>query len=440
MTSDKMKEHFRNNWFYYIGGSLILCIIFYEARGINDFDIFYYASKDLLAGKNIYLIKYNEWYHYYYSIFFAFLLSPFSQLPLYFVKVIWLILNVFFVYRIWKIIAAWLPLTLLNKKLKSLFVVLSFIFILRFLRDNFHLGQVNIFILYLILEGLFLIFKNKKVSGSLLIALGIDVKLLPLLIIPYLIYRKEWKSVLWILGFIIGFLFLPGAILGFDFNNSLLIERWHLLNPMNHEHILDTAETSFHSLTSLLATLLVKDCGDLHALPLRRNIADISVANLNIIINIIRGAFLIFSLYFLKTRPFRNEVKPLQRLYEISYLCVIIPLLFPHQQHYAFVFIFPASTYLLFYFLYLYFEKDARDTIKNLKIKKIVLIVFLSIVYFLTNSHFILGQFNDIYDHYKTLTYGVLILIILLAICKPDKILEKGQAMHNSLQGKTTRD
>jgi hypothetical protein len=419
-----MKEHFRNYWFYYIGGFFILGIILYEATGINDFDIFFYASRDLLAGKNIYLIKYHEWYHYYYSIFFAFLLAPFTYLPLYFVKVIWLILNVFFVYRIWRILVTWLPVTFLNKKLKSLFIVLSFIFILRFLRDNFHLGQVNIFILYLTLEGLFLISKNKKIQGSFLIALGIDIKLLPILMILYLIYRKEWKSVLWILGFIIGFLVLPGAIIGFDFNNSLLIERWHLLNPMNHEHILDTTETSFHSLTSLLATLLVKDCGDLHALPLKRNIADISIASLNIIINLVRGAFLLFSLYFLRTRPFRNTAGTLQRLYEISYLCVIIPLLFPHQQHYAFVFIFPASTYLLFYLLYFYFDKKTRNSNKNFKTKKITLIVFFSIVYFLTNSHFILGQFNDIYDHYKTLTYGVLILIILLAVCKPDKILK----------------
>jgi hypothetical protein len=266
-----------------------------------------------------------------------------------------------------------------------------------------------------------------------LIALGIDVKLLPLLVLMYLIYRKEWKSVFWILGFIVVFLFLPGIILGFDFNNSLLIERWHLLNPMNQEHILDTTETSFHSITSLLATLLVKNCDDLHALPLRRNIADISITSLNIIINLVRGAFLLFSLYFLRTGTIRKPVGALQRLYEISYLCVITPLLFPHQQHYAFVFIFPASTYLLFYLLYLYFDNKARDTIKNIKLKKITLIVFLSIVYFLTNSHFILGQFNDIYDHYKTLTYGVLILIILLALSKPDKILKKEQIINNSL-------
>ncbi len=422
MTSYFMLEHFKNKWFYYLGGLLILGIILYEAQGRTDFEIFFYASKDLFAGKDIYLIKYHEWYHYYYSIFFTFLLAPFTFLPLYIAKVIWLILNIFFVYRIWKILVSWLPLALLDRKREWLFIILAFIFILSFLRDNFHLGQVNIFILYLTLEGLFLIVNNKKIVGSLLITLGIDVKLLPAIMLLYLVYRKEWKSVLWILVFIIAFLFLPGLVIGFDFNNSLLIERWHLLNPMNQEHILDTTETSFQSLSSLLATLLVRNCGDVHALALRRNIADISVASLNILINIVRGAFLLFSVNFLRTKPFTKTVNKLQRLYEISYLCSIIPLIFPHQQHYAFIFIFPATTYLLFYVLYIYFDNAASNLGNNFMVKKVTVIIFLCIVYLLTNSHFILGQFNDIYDHYKTLTYGVLILIALLAACRPGKI------------------
>jgi hypothetical protein len=421
-ASNRVFEHFRNKWLYYLSGLIVLYIILYEAGGITDFDIFWYASRDLLQGKDIYLIKYHHYYHYFYSVFFAFLLAPFTLLPLYLTKVIWLILNVFFVYRIWKVLVSWLPVSLLDSKRESWFILLSFVFILSFLRDNFHLGQLNIFILYLTIEGLYLLFTKRKIFGSFLIAFAIDIKLLPLLMIPYLLYRKEWKAALWISGFIIVLMFVPAVILGLDFNNSLLIERWHLLNPLNNQNVLDTAERSFHSLTTLLATLLVKDCNDPHALNLRRNIADISVSNLNLIINIVRGAFLLFSLYFLKTRPFRKQVGVIQRLYEISYICLIIPLLFPYQQNYAFIFIFPASTYLIFYMLLQYFGDDTGVNVRRFRFRKITMIASLSIVYFLTNSHFILGQFNDLYDHYKSLTYGVLILIVLLAVYKPAKL------------------
>ena len=353
-----MRKYLRNKWSYYFGGLVILIIILFEARGKGDFNIFILASKDLLLGKNIYEIHYVDGYHYYYDILFALILVPFTYLPLYVVKLIWLILNVFFVYRIWKILMDWLPVSLLRKNRRTLFIVLSFIFILSFLKDNFHLAQLTIFILYLIFEGLFLINNNKKIAGSLLIALGINIKLLPILIIPYLIYRKEWKSVLYIIGFIIVFLFIPIVFIGFDYTKFLLIERWHLINPMNRIHILDTEERSFHSLTTLLATLLVKNCGDPHALMLKRNIADISIENLNIVINIVRGALILFTLYFLRTKPFKNITVNIQKLYEISYLCLITPLIFPHQQYYAFFFIFPASTYLLFYLVDLFFNKE----------------------------------------------------------------------------------
>lgn len=418
-----MKGQFKNTWLYYLGGLVLVAIILFEARGKGDFNIFISASRDLMSGRNIYQIQYNEWYHYYYNVLFALILVPFTYLPLYFVKVIWLILNVFFVYRIWKILIDLIPVSLLKGKSKTFFVIASFIFILSFLRDNFHLAQLTICILYLTLEGLFLISNKKIIAGSLFIALGIDIKLLPIVIIPYLMYRNEWKSVFLILGFIIVFLFLPILFIGVDYNHFLLIERWNLINPMNQAHILDTSERSFHSLTTLLATLLVKNCGDLYALALKRNIADISIENLNIVINVTRGVLAFLTLYFLRTWPFTRTTSKLQKLYELSYICLIIPLIFPHQQHYAFFFIFPATTYIVFYLIYSFFNNETHNQDKNYKTKKYILITLTCFVYLLTNSRFILGEFNHFYDHYKTLTYGVILLMILLVFCKPDKLI-----------------
>ncbi len=411
---------FKYHWSYYVGGLLALVIVLFEARGKGDFNIFISASRDLLSCKNIYEIPYNEWYHYYYDVVFALILVPFSFLPLYLVKVLWLSLNVFFLFRIWKIITHWLPLNELPKRSLIVFTLLSFLFISRFIRDNLHLSQVTIMILYLTLEGVYMIGKDRKISGSILIAAGITIKLLPVVIIPYLLYRKEFKSVIYILIFIIALLILPAAFIGFEYNTFLLSERWQMINPMNIEHISDTSERSFHSLTTLLSTLLIENTGDLYALPCKRNIADISVDSLKIIINVARALFILFALYFLRTRPFKNKVSNIQRLYEISYVCILIPLIFPHQQHYAFMYIFPATTYLLYYFIVNYFSKNAGTVIKNFKTKKALLISGLALIYLSTNSHLILGEFSKYYDHYKTLTYGVLLLIIILAFCKPE--------------------
>ena len=421
-----MKEHLKNNWFYYFGGFVILLIILYEAQGKGDFNIFLSASKDLIEGKNIFEIHYNEWYHYYYDPLFALLLFPFTFLPLYAAKVIWLLLNVFFVYRLWKCITYFLPVSVLGKKSKLFFFLLSFFIVSRFLRDNFHLAQVTIFILFLTVEGLFQIENKKKFFGSSLIALGITIKLLPIVIIPYLIYRKNFKATIYILFFIALFIFLPGFIVGFDHNLFLLSERWSIINPLNQEHVLDVSERSFHSLTTLLSTLLIENPGDAFALPLKRNIMDISIDNLYLVINFARGIFVLFALYFLKSLPFTNPTSKIQKLYEISYILLIVPLIFPHQQHYAFFFAFPATTYLIYYMLEIYFSKNSSvSQVKHFHLKKILFISVISLIYLLLNLNFILGEFRHFYEHYKIVTYGALLLIMLLAVSPPKRLQVK---------------
>lgn len=391
-------------------GVCILCLI--EAQGKGDFYIFLSASRDMLEGKNIYTIKYNEWYHYYYDTFFALLIAPLQILPLYLAKVIWLFANVWFTYRIWKIFTYYLPINEFSQKTKKLFTTLCFLFVFGLWQRNMHLAQMTIFLLFLSLEGLFQIQHKRTTLGSLLIAIGISIKLLPLLLIPYLIYRSEWKATLLVILGLLIVLFLPSLIIGFDYNLFLLNERWAIINPMNSEHVLDVSERSFHSLTTLLSTLLVENASNSYTLDLKRNIANISLEQLKIVITVVRLTFIVFTLYFLNSLPFTRAKNKLQSFYEISYIFLAIPLIFPHQQHYAFFFTFPAITYILFYLFNHQFLNENQ-------FKKHVIITSLSLIFFLLNSHFILGTFRNYYDHYKTLTYGVLMLIPFLFFFKP---------------------
>jgi hypothetical protein len=128
-----------------------------------------------------------------------------------------------------------------------------------------------------------------------------------------------------------------------------------------------------------------------------------------------------FTLYFLHTKPFTSGVSKIQKLYEISYICLIIPLIFPHQQHYAFFFIFPATTYLIYYMLWVYFSSNISESQYYMH-HKILFVTIMIVAYCLTNSHLILGQFTDYYDHFKTLTYGILIILGLLAFSNPNKL------------------
>lgn len=380
-----------------------------EARTTNDFDIFLSASKDLLNGGNIYQNRYNEWYHYYYDISFALLISPLTFLPVYFAKLIWLGLDFFFIVRIWQIITSYLPMTNWTKKTQSIFALICFVFVIRLLRDNLHLGQLTLLILYLSLEGLYRIKNKQFVIGSFLLAWGITIKLMPLVFIPYLMYRKEWRATALSIAFILVLLITPSLFIGGEYNKSLLTSRWELINPLQEAHILDTSEVSFHSLTTLCATLFLENCNDHHALEIKRNIANISMENLAVVINIARLTLILLTLYFLNTKPFKQDVSSLQRLYEISYLCLVVPLIFPHQQPYAFFFAFPAIVFILFDLFQNYLDKKKLDN---------RMISILAITFILINIHFIVGAFGKYYSHFKILTYGILIIVILLGIKK----------------------
>jgi hypothetical protein len=276
---------------------------------------------------------------------------------------------------------------------------------------------MTILLLYLCLEGVEFIRKKKIWQGSLLIAFGVSVKIMPIVMLPYLFYRGQFKSVIIVIIATIGIMFLPSLIIGTDYNTELLKSRWELINPSNKEHVVDLSEESFHSLSSLLPALLIKDVGYSNKVGVRRNITDVSFESMSLILNIARGILVFLMLIVLSPGLFKSFRGDLQMLYELSYLFLITPLIFPHQQHYAFFMIMPAVGYLVFYYIIMY-----RNNCDAIPSKKISLYLFFGLIFLLLNSHFLIGAYRDYFDYFKTLTYGVLLLIPLLLVSKPRKL------------------
>ncbi|MFN5984157.1 MAG: glycosyltransferase family 87 protein [Fluviicola sp.] len=418
MTNENNLSYFfifkEKKWFLF---SIVLIIILslVEANGQGDFHIFLSASKDLIEKENIYTNNYNQYYHYFYDLSFALILYPLTFLPIYFAKLIWLLFNGFLLFRIWKLIRAYLPQDAFTKKGEVLVTILSFVFVLRVLQANLHLAQLTIFILFLTLEAIHQIqVKKRHYLGGFLLAWGICIKLLPIVFIPYLIFRAEWKGLLFTTINCLFILFIPVLFIGIDFNFFLLNERWKLINPSNKQHILDTEERSFHSLTTLISTLFYQNTGEQFVLSYKRNIAELSIDQIAKVILIVRLIFVGFTLYFLNSLPFREARSRIQSLYEISYICSIIPLIFPHQQHYAFFFILPSVVYLFYYYNHRFIRLKMGG-----KISKWVFIVLISISYLALNCHLLLGSYREIYDHFKILTYGAILLILILGFCRP---------------------
>lgn len=394
----------------------LLAYVLLETRQHQDFDIFLLAAKDFLQGGNIFVHHYESGFRFFYSPLFAAVLIPFTFLPVYVARVIWLALNVLALVRCFALIKSYLNFDVFTHKQRLWFNFLSIAFSAKLILDNFHNGQVTIFILLFMLEGLRLINSDKALWGAALIALGINFKFLPLVLLPYLLYNKQIKACAFIVCWCVLFLFLPALVCGFEFNNVLLKDWLVAINPSNAQHLIDTGETTLNGLTTLIPTLLMDTVPDPHALIYKRNILNLPVTTVITLITVIRLLLLCFALYFLRRKPFTPAKTKLQSLWELSYVFLLIPLIFPHQQHYAFFMMLPASMYVIYKLFMLY--------IKGVKIKWQFL-TLLILIYLLTNAHLLLGSYREYYDHYKIITYGGLLMVVLLAFLKPDKVLKE---------------
>lgn len=400
---------------------LILVVAVYcikEALGNGDFKVFLEAAKLVRTGEN----PYNEWIFvsegnyclYFYSPLWAVLLIPFSYLPNFIANIIWLSANVFFLYRIYLLLKHFVDLDAITRKQLSWILLLCIIMSLRFILYNFGMIQMTIFLLWGILESLRLIQVKKIVYGGILLALIINIKILPIVILPYLLYRNYIKGFVCTLIFSVVFLFLPMVYTGWSTNIFLLTEWWSAINPVNPEHLLET-ELGPHSLTALVPTLLIETSGEIS---IQRNIFNLSENTVIYALNITRLLLITLTLFFLKWPPFINARNKLFQLRELAYIVLLIPLIFPHQQKYAFILTIPTLFYLS-HFVIINFRLR-RVVMRSLRWYTLMTIICLSFILMTLSTDAVIGrEINNISQHFKTITWGTLFLIFALLLASP---------------------
>src|SRR5690349_8162854 len=87
----------RNARLLYVGTGILMAglvtSVLIASGGRNDLDIYLSAARDMLAGENMYTKKYYEWYSFFYSPFFALLVSPLLLVGAFWSKLIWGLLS-----------------------------------------------------------------------------------------------------------------------------------------------------------------------------------------------------------------------------------------------------------------------------------------------------------------------------------------------------------
>jgi hypothetical protein len=394
---------------------MALYFIYVKADDKNDFDVFLDAAVKLQRLENIYQPPFIHDLQYFYSPLFALLLIPFSDFSFKVIGIFWLLANTFLLLRTWKIFEHYLDKSKLSPKAYLVLVILSFVIVSRFIFFNYERVQMTIFLLWAIMESTYQIFQGRKLGGALLLAFAINVKILPLVIVPYLVYRAEFKASIYTFLAFSAYLFVPALVLGWEYNLFLLKEWWAIINPTQPTHIIED-DLGAYGLVPALSTFLT-ETKPLFAI--KRNLFSLEYEQVYWIINIFRVVLILLTLYFLRTLPFKKASSKLHLLYELSYICLIIPLIFPHQRRYSFYFIFPAITYLI-YFLLANYDKYLPRLRPYSKLVGLIITCLISTAFLIFIRRWVLGsEAISLMIYFHLVTWATLLLIPALLFARP---------------------
>lgn len=156
----------------------------------NDFNVYYFAAREILAGYTPYDHSLSAWTPYLYLPLLAELLVPFAGLPLSVAAYLWFLMSAFSIY-----LAAWMSASLADSKraIQAGTIIGALAMLLRFVLDNFDYGQVNTVVAMLAIAHIYFYAKDNKTASMIALALAAAIKLTPLVFIIYHLARRRVK-------------------------------------------------------------------------------------------------------------------------------------------------------------------------------------------------------------------------------------------------------
>ena len=190
----------------------------------KDYPLWYWAGQQVLSGGDLYPKDLGKPFEFIYPPLPAVLLA----LPAWFGKI-----PLYICLSLLNIVAWWMVGQFSNAMTGSgripgpwLFALPAFVTI-TFVFDMFDLGQPNLMLLAMMLYGFWLVQHARPWMAGSMFALATAIKVFPVAVLPYLVWRRQWKAVASTLVFLGLFLFvLPAPIRGFE-HNAAELKTWY---------------------------------------------------------------------------------------------------------------------------------------------------------------------------------------------------------------------
>lgn len=393
---------------------LSVILSYLSAKDGGDFDVYIEAAYKLYHGKNPYLPPYaKDGMGYSYSPFFIIFLIPFTG-NYFITEFIWCLLSCFLLYRSFKLFYQYLISEGLTPKEYQIWAWIVVILSFQFASNNLGMVQMTIFLMWAILESLKLAKNGNEIIGGLILGAIINIKIMPIVMLGYFFYRGYLKAFFVAIVTAILLLFSPSIFWGLDYNLTLLADWWKIINPSNAEHLMETG-IGTHSMVAFLPVFLTETVGEL---PYNRNIFNLDLDTAIHITHLAIIGLISVSLLYFRSWPFKKEKDDIKSIWEISYFMLLIPLIMPHQQKYAFLLVIPMVAYVLFFFIKTHSAKHAL-------IYKSVLVIFgVSMFVFspIHGSDIIGWNAFKWSQHYRLITIVTLLLIPISLYCSPKRL------------------
>ena len=208
-------------------------------RGITrdlDFQVFYTVAQRILSGNiNIYDFAHDGIFSYKYSPIAAILFSPLGLLSKTTAQLLWTMLNTFSMiasfFLSWRLLKIWNRL-----KIKQLNILLLAIFMLaQYYLNNAMQNNINAILLFMMLLSVYLTAIKKYLPvAALLLALTISIKIVPIVLLGYYLFTRQWKVICYTFLFLLLLNIIPIFVWDCD-TYYLLVQQWKMvLKDQNH--------------------------------------------------------------------------------------------------------------------------------------------------------------------------------------------------------------
>ncbi len=170
----------------------------------NDFNVYFFAARELLQGRTPYENSLGESTAYLYPPLLAELLVPLALLPLPVAAYIWFLLSAAATFTALRLSAYLVEnefgvppsggtIAIGHFRLKAVLQTFTAVLLLRFILDNADYGQVNLMVTALAIAHVYFYAQNRKPAAAIALALAATLKLTPAILLAYHLAKRRWR-------------------------------------------------------------------------------------------------------------------------------------------------------------------------------------------------------------------------------------------------------